>query len=217
MIGENRYRALFLSDFHLGSKHCQVERLQAFLDHNTADRIYLIGDVFDHVISLFNLKKTHRAILSTLAKKAFNRTEIIYIPGNHDSIFRHYIGKYGLVTVARRYMHDAKHGKNFLVTHGDETDMFGLSWTLRFLITVERLFPISLWEVCRKFLGPLIRTHTHKFEQKMRKEAAGFAGVICGHIHQPSLTVGYMNSGDWVHHCTAIAEHYNGKFELLQG
>jgi UDP-2,3-diacylglucosamine pyrophosphatase LpxH len=44
-------------------------------------------------------------------------------------------------------------------------------------------------------------------------------GVMCGHIHTPADkmigTVHYLNSGDWVESLTAIVEHYDGRFELL--
>lgn len=76
---------------------------------------------------------------------------------------------------------------------------------------------MSFWEIIRKVLKTWMGWHTKHFEDKMRKIAKGYAGVICGHVHFPRVTVGYLNCGDWVHHCTAIAEHYDGRFELLQG
>jgi len=42
-----RYRAIFLSDVHLGTKGCQAELLLDFLRHNDADTIYLVGDIID--------------------------------------------------------------------------------------------------------------------------------------------------------------------------
>jgi UDP-2,3-diacylglucosamine pyrophosphatase LpxH len=45
-------------------------------------------------------------------------------------------------------------------------------------------------------------------------------GVICGHIHSVNIStingIEYMNTGDWVESCTAIVEHYNGKFEIIR-
>jgi len=44
--------------------------------------------------------------------------------------------------------------------------------------------------------------------------------VICGHIHVPRIQyfgdVLYCNTGDWVEHCTALAELENGELELLE-
>ena len=42
-----RFRALFISDVHLGTRGCQAERLLDFLRHHDADTIYLVGDIVD--------------------------------------------------------------------------------------------------------------------------------------------------------------------------
>ena len=42
---------------------------------------------------------------------------------------------------------------------------------------------------------------------------------MCGHIHTPADKmiggVHYLNSGDWIESLTAIVEHEDGRFELL--
>ena len=42
---------------------------------------------------------------------------------------------------------------------------------------------------------------------------------MCGHIHTPAdKMIGdmhYLNSGDWVESLTAIVEHWDGRFELI--
>ena len=44
-------------------------------------------------------------------------------------------------------------------------------------------------------------------------------GVVCGHIHRAALHEDfgmiYVNCGDWVESCTAIAEHFDGRLEML--
>ncbi|MDT4867437.1 hypothetical protein FQZ97_1023450 [compost metagenome] len=44
-------------------------------------------------------------------------------------------------------------------------------------------------------------------------------GVICGHIHHAVIEdigdIRYINTGDWVESCTAIAEHHDGTMELI--
>jgi UDP-2,3-diacylglucosamine pyrophosphatase LpxH len=60
------------------------------------------------------------------------------------------------------------------------------------------------------------------FEETLAKEAKrlGCDGVICGHIHHATLRdlegVTYINSGDWVESCTAIIEHFDGRFEIVR-
>ena len=41
------YRALFLSDIHLGTRACRAEALLSFLREHEADTIYLVGDIID--------------------------------------------------------------------------------------------------------------------------------------------------------------------------
>ncbi|MEX0590670.1 MAG: UDP-2,3-diacylglucosamine diphosphatase, partial [Xanthobacteraceae bacterium] len=43
-------------------------------------------------------------------------------------------------------------------------------------------------------------------------------GVICGHIHHAAIQkneIVYINCGDWVESCTAVAEHEDGRFEII--
>ena len=42
-----RFRALFISDVHLGTRGCQADRLLDFLRHHDAGTIYLVGDIVD--------------------------------------------------------------------------------------------------------------------------------------------------------------------------
>ncbi|MGH7006170.1 MAG: UDP-2,3-diacylglucosamine diphosphatase, partial [Alphaproteobacteria bacterium] len=59
------------------------------------------------------------------------------------------------------------------------------------------------------------------FEHAVAAEARrrGADGVVCGHIHKAEIRmidgVRYCNDGDWVESCTAIAEHFDGRMELL--
>ena len=60
-----------------------------------------------------------------------------------------------------------------------------------------------------------------RFEIALATEAKrrGLQGVICGHIHHAEMRmvqgVLYINDGDWVESCTALVEHADGRFELL--
>ena len=61
----------------------------------------------------------------------------------------------------------------------------------------------------------------YDFEDSVMHEARsrGVDGVICGHIHavaQRTLDgLVYMNCGDWVDSCTAIVEHADGRFAIV--
>jgi len=59
------------------------------------------------------------------------------------------------------------------------------------------------------------------FEETVAEDAVnhGVDGIICGHIHHPTIrtikNINYINIGDWVDSCTAIVEHFDGRFEVL--
>ena len=41
------YRAIFISDIHLGTKGTQANQLCNFLKYNDRDQLYLFGDIID--------------------------------------------------------------------------------------------------------------------------------------------------------------------------
>ena len=51
-------------------------------------------------------------------------------------------------------------------------------------------------------------------------KARGCTGVMCGHIHTPADKmlgdVHYLNSGDWIESLTAVVEHWDGQYELIE-
>ena len=59
------------------------------------------------------------------------------------------------------------------------------------------------------------------FETMMAREThrRGCDGVVCGHIHKAEIKdidgVLYCNDGDWVESLTALAEHADGRLEIL--
>ena len=59
------------------------------------------------------------------------------------------------------------------------------------------------------------------YEEAVADEARrrGVDGVICGHIHKAEIRrfddILYVNDGDWVESCTAIAEREDGELILL--
>ncbi|MCW5605739.1 MAG: UDP-2,3-diacylglucosamine diphosphatase, partial [Burkholderiales bacterium] len=59
------------------------------------------------------------------------------------------------------------------------------------------------------------------FEKALANEAKHHQvdGVICGHIHTAALHddfgLRYINCGDWVESCTAVAENADGTFEII--
>ena len=101
-----RYRALFISDVHLGTRGCQADKLLDFLRHHDADTIYLVGDIVDGwaLRSSWYWPQTHNDVVQKLLRKARKGARIVYTPGNHDEFLRGYYGTHfgGIEVVENR-------------------------------------------------------------------------------------------------------------------
>ena len=94
IMDTRRFRTLFISDVHLGSKAAKADFLIDFLRHNDADTIYLVGDIVDG----WRLKRSWywpqecNDVVQKMLRKARKGTRVVYIPGNHDEFLRDFPG-----------------------------------------------------------------------------------------------------------------------------
>ncbi len=238
-----QFRTLFVSDLHLGARACQAEAFLDFLRHYDADTIYLVGDIIDFWSVRRNplWLQSHNDVLQKLLRKARKGTKIIFIPGNHDDGVRGYCGmSFGAIEIHYDMVHVTADGGRFLVMHGDEFDVivryarwlaflgdrsyeFAL-WCNHPLNIVRRWFGFGYWSLSN-YLKLRVKTAVNfigEFEQAISVEAKrrNVDGVICGHIHhmadQMIDGVRYINCGDWVESCTAIAEDFDGKISQIR-
>jgi len=239
-----RCRTVWLSDIHLGFHGCKADSLLDFLKHVECDYIYLVGDIFD-VWSLkqkgFYWPQSHNNVIRTILGKAKHNTKVIYIPGNHDDMFRDYDGMtFGNVEIHNKYIHDTVDGRKLLMLHGDEFDgavqlsrlasfigdkSYDISLYLnRYLQAFRRLMGFPYWSLSG-YLKSKVQNAMDvisKFENAVANEAknSDVDGVVCGHIHNAQLKeingILYCNDGDWVENCTTMIEHYDGTLELLR-
>ena len=124
--GVKRYRALFVSDLHLGTKTCQAEAFLEFLRCHDASRIYLIGDIVDfwRIRRGIYWPQSHNDVLQKLLRKARKGTSLVLIPGNHDEVMRDYCGmRFGGIAIERNIVHVGADGRRYLIMHGDEFDV----------------------------------------------------------------------------------------------
>jgi UDP-2,3-diacylglucosamine pyrophosphatase LpxH len=236
-------RTLFVSDVHLGTRACQAEALIAFLKCHDAGTIYLVGDIVDfwRVKRGAAWPQSHNDVVQKLLRKVRKGARIIFIPGNHDEALRDYCGtNFGGIEIHHDFMHETADGRRLLVMHGDEFDVV-VKYAKWLAFLGDRSYEFALW--CN---GPLnwIRRHLGfgywslsaylklrvksavnfigEFEHAIATEAKrrGADGVVCGHIHHAAdkLIEGirYINCGDWVESCTAIAEDHDGRLHLIQ-
>jgi UDP-2,3-diacylglucosamine pyrophosphatase LpxH len=240
--GNRHFRSLFISDVHLGTRGCQAERLLDFLRYHDADAIYLVGDIVDgwQLRSNWYWPQTHNDVVQKLLRKGRKGARLIYVPGNHDEFLRGYYGThFGGIEVVESIIHVAPDGRRYLVIHGDLYDLVVTQarWlallgdkAYEFAIVVNRLFNglrrrlgFPYWSLSQwaKLKVKNAVNYIGDFEKTLVAEAQrhGVDGVICGHIHKAAIHddfgIRYINCGDWVESCTAIAEHADGRFEII--
>lgn len=237
-----RYRTLWISDTHLGSRGAQANMLSAFLKGVECDRLYLVGDFIDfwRLRSRPHWPACHNEVLRRLLKMIKRGTRIIIVPGNHDEVLRQYLGvDFGGFLIQPHVIHDCADGRRLLVTHGDQFDLVVTHSRLLSLIgsaAYEWLLVINRWYnrwrrwrgrpywSLSQYLKLKVKSacsYVSKYRETLEAEATrrGLDGVICGHIHKPEILldrpIQYFNCGDWVENCTALAEHEDGRIELL--
>ena len=239
---ERRFRTLFISDVHLGARGSQADLLLDFLRCHDADTIYLVGDIVDGWALKWGWywPQSHNDLVQKLLRKVRKGATIVYVPGNHDEFLRDYYGTYfGGIDVVENSVHTGVDGSRYLVIHGDIFDLVvqnarwlahlhDKAYDLAIRVNVFANFfwgmlGLSYWSRSRwaklkvKNAVNYIGAFEHALAAEARRHEAD--GVICGHIHHATIRdeagIRYMNCGDWVESCTALAEHDDGHFEII--
>jgi UDP-2,3-diacylglucosamine pyrophosphatase LpxH len=243
LLAMRRYRAIWISDIHLGTPGCKADYLLDFLRHHESDTLYLVGDIIDgwQMKRGWYWHQSHNDVIQKILRKARKGTRVVYIPGNHDAALRDYLGvDMGGITVQDEAVHVTADGRRLLVVHGDFFD--GVVQQARWLAVLgdrvyARLLRLnSLYNRWRARLGlgywSLSQYLKHQvknavayigdFERALAHEARrrGLDGVVCGHIHKAEIRaidgVLYANDGDWVESLTALVETYSGELAIIE-
>ena len=237
-----KLRTVWISDVHLGTAGCQAGLLSDFLHSIECETLYLVGDIVDG----WRLRKgwywpdQHNEVIRRLLKMAHRGTRVIYIPGNHDEMFRDYAGlSFGGIEVQLEAIHTTADGRALLVTHGDAFDGIVLyarwlaflgdqAYTLLLkanviLNAVRRRFNLPYWSLS-SYLKKRVKNavqYIGQYEEVVAREAVmrGVQGVVCGHIHCAEIRqfgdITYYNDGDWVESCTALTEAKDGTMSIV--
>lgn len=244
-IWSMKYRTVWISDTHLGSRGCRAEALSRFLKVLRCERLYLVGDIVD----MWRLRQrwywpgAHNEVIRRLLNQARHDCEVIFLPGNHDEAARHYQNvDFGGIRTLPYAIHVTADGRRLLVIHGDQFDMvvkhsrllsmFG-GWAYEWLVTLNQpynrlrsLMGLPYYSLSKtiKYKVKSACKFISRFEETLLDQASrrGLDGVVCGHIHKPEAVettaqgVSYYNCGDWIENCSAIVEHFDGRIELLE-
>ena len=237
------YRAIFISDIHLGTPGCQAEALLDFLRFHPSDYLYLVGDIVDgwQLRRRWYWPQAHNDVVQKLLRRARKGCRVIFVPGNHDEFARGFIGhQFGGIDVVEDAVHTTADGQRLWVTHGDYFDgviqcakwlayvgdnLYELTLRLnRHLNTLRARLGLPYWSLSA-YLKHKVKTalnYVTDFEEAVANEARqrGHHGVVCGHIHRAEMRmidgILYCNDGDWVESRTALVEHLDGRLELVQ-
>ena len=236
------YRAIWISDVHLGTPGCQAKFLLDFLKHNESDTLYLVGDIIDG----WRLRKSvywpqsHNDVVQKILRKARKGTEVVYVPGNHDESIRQFLGlSFGDIKVVPEAIHTTADGRKLWITHGDLFDgviqyakwlayvgdtLYSLIlYFNRYLNMLRVRLGLQYWSLSQ-FLKHQVKnavSYIADFEIIMAREARlrGCQGVVCGHIHKAEIrmidNLLYCNDGDWVESLTALVETQSGELKII--
>ena len=184
--------------------------------------------------SSFSWRNDDNEVIRKILKLAKTK-HVVFVPGNHDELFRDFCGHDFLgVQIRSEYIHTTKNDVKILLVHGDIFDKIILhnkwlgilgSWMYDVLLELNE---VNLW-IRKKFgLKPwsLSMYLKHKAKEatglmeNFKSAAIEYAEknycdmIITGHIHRPELTPLYGNCGDWVENCSAILELPDGDLEI---
>ena len=237
-----RVRTVILSDVHLGTPDCKIREVNHFLRHVRCDKLILNGDIIDgwQLRRSGQWTKAHTRFIRIVLKKLEKRdTEVVYLRGNHDDILASFLPlDFENLRIVEDYIHDSPSGC-YLVLHGDVFDTVTKNfvwlahlgdWGYQFLLKLNRAY--NVWRAWRgkeywslsKAIKARVKSavnHVSDFEEHIAHLAQqrDCTGVMCGHIHTAADKmigeVHYLNSGDWIESLTAIIEHWDGRYELV--
>lgn len=239
---KNRYRSLFVSDVHLGTRRVLASRLHNLIAGTEYEYLYLLGDIVDTWRShdRFYWSAEQRRLLLAFVERSKDGVDVRYTPGNHDDKVGDVIDPaLDYLPSSEEYIHETVDGRLFLVTHGDQFDEVvqhsplsaaagSLWWTsidsaekaINEYRQARRLPRYSLSLGVRKVISDIVGYEDKFIECALKVvRERNCDGVVCGHTHQPALreyeNLIYANCGDWVVCGSAIVERYDGRLEII--
>ena len=89
-----RWRSIWISDVHVGSRHAQVDALLEFLKCTRSDYLYIVGDLIDgwELKRNWYWKDSYNTLIQKLLRKQRKHTRVIYVTGNHDEFLESFTG-----------------------------------------------------------------------------------------------------------------------------
>jgi UDP-2,3-diacylglucosamine pyrophosphatase LpxH len=239
-----KYRTVFVSDIHLGTKISQADTFLDFLRDNDFDRIYLVGDIIDMsaIRRNFYWNEKFNTVLQKLLRLARKGSSVVYVIGNHDIYLEFFLAEhFGNIELKERTVHVTADGVKCLVMHGHQFDgvikemgwlywlgdtMYDIALFLNRILNIfRRLFGLDQWSLSLylktkvKNAIKFINDYEQLVVHELRKSQPDAKVVIAGHIHMSAdkdiSGIRYLNCGCWTEFCSAVVEHEDGRLEVL--
>ncbi len=239
-----KYRTVFVSDIHLGTKISQADAFLDFLRDNEFERIYLVGDIIDMsaIKRNFYWNEKFNTVLQKLLRLARKGNSVVYVIGNHDIYLEFFLAEhFGNVELKERTVHVTADGVKCLVMHGHQFDgvikkmgwlywlgdtMYDIALFLNRILNIfRRLFGLDQWSLSLylktkvKNAIKFINDYEQLVVHELRKSQPDAKVVIAGHIHMSAdkdiSGIRYLNCGCWTEFCSAVVEHEDGRLEVL--
>ncbi|PLY08796.1 MAG: UDP-2,3-diacylglucosamine hydrolase [Arcobacter sp.] len=239
-----KYKTIFISDVHLGTRFAQAEKLIDFLKENESENLFLVGDIIDgwSIKRKFVWPQSHSDVIQKILRKARKSTNVYLITGNHDEFLRPFVPLVlgNNLEVSNEFTYTSISGKKYYITHGDFFDSITMTkkwlailgdYGYDFLLYVNHIlhkirttFKINSQWSLSKYIKDNVKSSVNfinDFEKVLTDHAKhkGYDGIICGHIHKAEQRdidgIEYKNCGDWVESCTAVVETYEGDFKII--
>lgn len=239
---KTQFKTIVISDIHLGTKGAKANELVRFLKLIKCDNLILNGDIIDgwQLKKSGTWKRKHTRFFNRILKMIDkDKTKVIYLRGNHDDFLDQILPlTIGKLSIQKDLIYESN-GKKYFVTHGDIFDSIttNLRWIAylgdigyTFLLWFNRqvnhyrrkkgLPYFSLSQYIKKKVKSAV-TYIDNYEKELAKmaKAKGCDGIICGHIHKAESRIidgiEYHNSGDWVETMSALAEDFEGNWQVI--
>lgn len=225
-----------ISDVHLGTYGCKAKELMRYLNSIQPKTLILNGDIID----IWQFKKSyfpkaHLKVIKKILSLATKNTDVYYITGNHDEMFRKFTDfELGNLKVCNKICLHIDDKKTWIF-HGDVFDasVQHSKWIAKLGGKGYDLL-IVINNIVNWFLEKMGK-EKYSFSKKIKnnvKKAVKYIGdfeltaselaidnhydyVVCGHIHQPQIRKVsnkkgyciYLNSGDWIENLSALEYH----------